>query len=135
MESLRRRAIVATLWVGNTVVDLVQIVLGSMSPRWQADVARGQVAGFPINDQTLGVFAFSLVLPIAMAYVVLALPAGKLNKWLNVSLVAAVGLMSWVDFLARRVGEIGVANWVVALLTNVPLTVAVFYAWRLDRAD
>lgn len=131
----KRRVIVSVLWMANTVIDLVQIVLGSMHPQWIADIQKGEIAGFPINNATIGIFAFSMVVPALMAFAVLAIPNAKVNRWLNFVLVVIIGLMSWGDFLQRSVGEIGLSNWVVALATNVPLTIAAFYAWRLGREE
>ncbi len=131
----KRRVIVSVLWMANTVIDLVQIALGSMHAQWIADIQKGQIAGFPVDDTTIGIFAFSMVVPALMAYAVLAIPSAKLNRWLNFVLVVVIGLMSWADFLQRSVGEIGLSNWVVALATNIPLTIAAFYAWRLGREE
>lgn len=133
IENLRIRIIVAVLWIANTVIDLVQIALGSMNAQWYADIMNGTLAGFPITDATIGVFAFSLVVPMLMAFFVLAIKNDSLNKWLNLLLAILIGLMSWIDFLGRDPGVIGMSNWVVALATNIPLTIAVFYCWKLDR--
>lgn len=135
MNNLRLRIIVSVLWMANTVIDLIQIVLGSMNARWIEDIQNGNIAGFPINDMTIGVFAFSMVVPVLMAFFVLALTNDKFNKWLNFILIIIIGLMSWLDFLQRSPFEIGISNWVVALATNIPLTIAVFYAWKLDKKN
>lgn len=133
MDPLKRRIIVAVLWMANTIIDLIQIVLGSMHPQWYRDIENGTLAGFPLTDFTIGVFAFSLVTPIFMAYLVLVLRNDRVNKWLNFSLAVLIGLMSWVDFLHRSPQAIGISNWLVALATNIPLTIAVIYCWKLDR--
>lgn len=135
MNNLRLRIIVSVLWMANTVIDLIQIVLGSMHAKWIEDIQNGNIAGFPINDVTIGTFAFSMVVPVLMAFFVLAISNDKFNKWLNVILVIIIGLMSWLDFLQRSPSEIGISNWVVALATNIPLTIAVFYAWQLEKKN
>lgn len=135
MNNLRLRIIVSVLWMANTVIDLIQIVLGSMHAKWIEDIQNGNIAGFPINDVTIGTFAFSMVVPVLMAFFVLAISNDKFNKWLNFILIIIIGLMSWFDFLQRSPFEIGVSNWVVALATNIPLTIAVFYAWKLDKKN
>ncbi len=135
MYNLKLRIIVSVLWMANTVIDLIQIVLGSMNARWIEDIQNGNIAGFPINDTTIGIFAFSMVVPVLMAFFVLAITNDKLNKWLNFILIIIIGLMSWIDFLQRDPAMIGMANWVVALATNIPLTIAVFYAWKLDKKN
>jgi hypothetical protein len=131
--NLKIRIVLAVLWISNTIIDLVQIVLGSMSPRWYTDIMNGNLAGFPINNQTIGVFAFSMIVPVFMAYLVLVISNDKLNKWLNLILVIVIGLMSWIDFLQRDPSIIGISNWLVALATNIPLTIALFYCFKLDK--
>ena len=121
------------MWLSNTIIDLIQIVLGSMSPQWIEGIVNGNIAGFPINETTIGVFAFSMVVPVFMAFLVLVIKNERLNKWLNFTLALLIGLMSWVDFLQRDPAVIGVSHWFVALATNIPLTIAVFYCWRLDK--
>jgi hypothetical protein len=133
MRHFRTRIIVAALWLSNTIIDLIQIALGSMHSQWVNDVLKGTVAGFPVNDFTIGVFAFSMVVPVFMAYLVLAIKNDNTNKWLNLVLVIVIGLMSWIDFLHRSPRDIGLSNWLVALATNIPLTIALFYCFKLDR--
>ncbi len=133
MNNFNLRVVVAVLWLSNTIINLVQIVLGSMNPRWLEDISNGMVAGFPINEMTIGIFAFSLIIPVLMAFFVLVIKNNKLNKWINFIMLIVLGLMSWLDFIARSPFEIGISNWVVALATNIPLTIALFYCWRLDN--
>lgn len=129
----KRRVIVSTLWMANAVINLSQIAISFFSPVFLRGVMEGRAGALAVDDGQVLAFTFSLAVPALMAYVVLALPNPKANRWLNVALLAVIGLMSWVDFIAQA-GHMG-ASVVVGFLTSVPPTIAIFYAWRLGREE
>ena len=118
--------------MANTVIDLVQIVLSFFGEGFIENLQKGKLGEMPITGGAILAFTFSLVVPVAMAFLVFVIGNPKTNKWLNVTLAVIIAAMSWADFLAwvTRLGPIFVAS---AFATNLAPTVLIFYAWRLDR--
>lgn len=133
MKQLELKIKVSILWMANTVIDLVQIALSFFGAGFLENLQSGRLGNMMVSGQQITAFTFSLVVPVAMAFLVLIIPNPGVNKWLNVLLGVIIALMSWIDFLAR-LPQLGSAFIASAFATNIAPTVLVFYAWKLDRA-
>ncbi len=133
MKQFELKIKVSILWMANTVIDLVQIALSFFGTGFIESLQKGHIGSMVVSGQQITAFTFSLVVPVAMAFLVLVIPNPRANKWLNVVLGVIIALMSWIDFLAR-LPQMGSAFIASAFATNIAPTVLVFYAWKLDRA-
>ncbi len=134
MERLELKLKVSILWMANTVLDLVQIALSFFDPGFIENPVKGQVFPAVIGNGHIAAFTFSLVAPVAMAFLVFVIRNPRANKWANVTLGLVIALMSWGDFLAKVAGMTP-AFIASAFATNIAPTVLVFYAWKLDRPE
>ena len=125
---------ISVLWMANTVLDLVQIVLSMFGTGFIENLQKGRIGDMVISGGQITAFTFSLVVPVAMAFLVFVIPNPKANKWLNVTLAVIIALMSWIDFLVR-VPHLGPAFILSAFATNIAPTALIFYAWKLDRVE
>lgn len=133
MNKLELKLKISVLWMANTVIDLVQIVLSFFGAGFIEGVQKGKLGPMEITGGQITLFTFSLIVPVAMAFVVFVIPNPRANKWLNTSLAVIIALMSWLDFFAR-VTQIGPAFIASAFATSIAPTILVFYAWKLDGA-
>lgn len=133
MKQLELKIKVSVLWMANTVIDLVQIVLSLFGVGFIESLQKGRIGDMVISGGQITAFTFSLVVPVVMAFLVFVIPNPRANKWLNVTLGIIIAAMSWLDFLVR-VPHLGGAFIASAFATNIAPTVLVWYAWRLDRA-
>ena len=134
MKTPGLKIIVSVLWMANTVIDLVQIVLSFFGPGFIANLQQGRLGPMIIGGGQITAFTFSLVVPVAMAFLVFVIPNPKANKWVNFIVAVIIALMSWVDFLAR-VTHIGPAFIASAFATNIAPTLLLYYTWKLDREE
>ncbi len=134
MKTLELKIKIAILWLANTIIDLVQIVLSLFGTGFIEGVQKGRIGDMVISGGQIAAFTFSLVVPVAMAFLVFVIANPQTNKWLNVVLAVIIAAMSWLDFLVR-VPHLSAAFLVSAFATNIAPTVLVFYAWRLDKAE
>jgi hypothetical protein len=134
MGKLELKIKISVLWMANTVIDLVQIVLSLFDPAFRENPARGEVFPVPIGIGLIVAFTFSLVVPVAMAFLVFVIGNPKANKWANVIVGVIIALMSWADFLMKLPGMTG-AFIASGLVTNLAPTVLIPYAWQLDRPE
>jgi hypothetical protein len=134
MNKLELKLKISVLWMANTVIDLVQIVLSFFGAGFIDAVQKGKLGPMAITGGQITLFTFSLIVPVAMAFLVFVIPNPTANKWLNAGLAVIIALMSWIDFFAR-VTQIGPAFIASAFATSIAPTILVFYAWKLDTAD
>lgn len=134
MKTLELKIKIAILWLANTIIDLVQIVLSLFGTGFIEGVQKGRIGDMVISGGQIAAFTFSLIVPVAMAFLVFVIANPQTNKWLNVVLAVIIAAMSWLDFLVR-VPHLSAAFLVSAFATNIAPTVLVFYAWRLDKAE
>ncbi|MBX7212292.1 MAG: hypothetical protein K1X78_28550 [Verrucomicrobiaceae bacterium] len=123
---------ISILWMANTVIDLVQIVLSLFGTGFIEQLQKGRIGDMVISGAQIAAFTFSLVVPVVMAFLVFVIPNPKTNKWMNVVPGIVIAGMSWLDFLMRA-PHLNPAFLVSAFATNIAPTVVVFLAWRLDR--
>lgn len=134
MKGLELKIKVSVLWMANTVIDLVQIVLSMFGTGFIEGLQKGRIGDMVIGGGQIMAFTFSLVMPVAMAFLVFVIPNLRANKWLNVTLGIVIAAMSWLDFLVRM-PHLNPAFMVSAFATNIAPTVLIFYAWKLDRLE
>lgn len=118
--------------MANTVIDLVQIVLSLFGAGFIEGLRKGRIGDMVIGGGQITAFTFSLVVPVAMSFLVFVIANPKANKWLNVILGIVIAAMSWLDFLVRM-PHLNPAFMASAFATNIAPTALIFYAWRLDR--
>lgn len=123
---------ISVLWMANTVLDLVQIVLSMFGAGFIENLQKGRIGDMAISGGQITAFTFSLVVPVVMAFLVFVISNPRTNKWLNVTMGIIIAAMSWLDFLVR-VPHLAPAFMTSAFATNIAPTALIFYAWRLDR--
>ena len=134
MKGLELKLKVSVLWMANTVIDLVQIVLSMFGTGFIEGIQKGRIGDMVIGGGQIMAFTFSLVMPVAMAILVFVIANPKVNKWLNVTLGIVIAAMSWLDFVVRM-PHLNLAFMASAFATNIAPTVLIFYAWKLDRLE
>jgi hypothetical protein len=133
MKQLEIKIRVSVLWIATVVADLVQIVLSFMGPGFLSQLMQGKIGNMTVNGIQITVFSFSLLVPVAMSYLVFCIKDDRLNQRINVAMAILIAAMSWLDFLVR-IPNLGVAV-IAAFATNIPPTLLIFVARRLRDAD
>lgn len=131
MNILELKIKIAILWMANTVLDLVQIVLSMFGTGFIENLQKGRIGDMVISGGQIMAFTFSLVVPVVMSFLVFVISNPKTNKWLNVVLAVIIAAMSWLDFLVR-VPHLGPAFILSAFATNIAPTVLIYYALKLE---
>lgn len=123
---------ISVLWMANTVIDLVQIVLSLFGQGFIEGLQKGRIGDMVISEGQISAFTFSLVVPVAMAFLVFVIRNQKANKWANFIIALIIAAMSWLDFIVR-LPHLHPAFIASAFATNVAPTMLIYYSWKLDR--
>lgn len=128
-DALDWRVRVSALWIVFAVSMVAAIVLFLVEPGSLEDVMAGEVDGEEITEAFTLMFAAFILIPLAMAFLVLVLPDTP-NRWVNGVLAAVFVVLDGVDLFSHlSEGTFG-GEALMMVATIVAGLLIVWYAWR-----
>jgi hypothetical protein len=129
----------AVLWVFAAVCWLVGFSLNLLMPGVVQGLLNGEIAGKPISQWQMTLYAFFYVYPFSMAVLSLTLK-GALNRWLNLTMgvIGAVFLILDLGIHALNLvqgGQEAFAIWLTMITGVVVAIVIVWLAWKYPKGE
>jgi hypothetical protein len=129
----------AVLWIFAGVCWLVGFSINLLMPGVVQGLLNGEIAGKPISQWQMTLYAFFYVYPFTMAVLSLTL-RGALNRWLNLTMgvIGAVFLTLDLGIHALNLvqgGQEAFAIWLTMITGVVVAIVIVWLAWKYPKGE
>ena len=134
MRELQWMARVAVLWILLAVGMSAAMILALLEPGVIDDVRAGEVGGMELSDAITVLFAVFWLIPLAMAFLTLAL-RDRANRWSNGVVGLLMAAMYAVDTVEHLVDGAFGGEALMMLAGILVAAIIVWHAWKWPMAS